>query len=130
MLRAVRFATLTAIAGLGLATTAVAQGGESGFQDNCAACHGPEGKGVPGAFPALAGDPFVTGDPDAVVSVVLKGRAGMPSFKDDLKDPDIADILTYVRGAWGNKAGAVTPPQVAAQRAKLSASAQHGLQAH
>jgi mono/diheme cytochrome c family protein len=130
MLRSLPRLILIALAVSSLATVSAAQSGEAAYLDNCSTCHQADGKGVEGAFPALAGDPFVTGDPDAVVGVVLKGRGGMPSFKDDLKDPDIAAILTYVRGAWGAKAAAVTPAQVAAQRAKLAASAQHGLQAH
>lgn len=112
------------------AQTTPAATGESLFQDNCSACHQANGQGVKGAFPALAGDPFVTGDPNAVIGVVLKGRGGMPTFKDDLKDPDIAAILTYVRGAWGNKASAVTPAQVAAGRASTGTGPTHGLQAH
>jgi cytochrome c6 len=120
----------SSLATAGVAQTGGAQTGEAAYQDNCSACHQADGKGVQGAFPALAGDPFVIGDPNAVVGVVLKGRAGMPSFKDDLKDPDIAAILTYVRAAWSNKAAAVTPAQVAAQRAKLAAGPPAGLQAH
>lgn len=125
-----RLIIAAALTFLGLAGAASAQTGESLFGDNCSACHQVNGQGVQGAFPALAGDPFVTGDADAVIGVVLKGRGGMPTFKDDLKDPDIAAILTYVRGAWGNKAAAVTPAQVTAGRAKIGASTQRGLQAH
>jgi mono/diheme cytochrome c family protein len=112
------------------APTQPAATGESLFLDNCSACHQANGQGVKGAFPALAGDPFVTGDPDALIGVVLKGRGGMPTFKDDLNDADIALVLSYIRGAWGNKAPAVTPAQVAAGRAKSGASQPHGLQAH
>ena len=125
-----RLTIIAALALSSLAGAASAQTGESLFGDNCSACHQANGQGVQGAFPALAGDPFVTGDPDALVGVVLKGRGGMPTFKDDLKDADIAAVLTYVRGTWGNKAPAVTPAQVAAGRAKIGASAQRGLQAH
>ena len=76
------------------------------FAANCAACHQPEGQGIPGAFPALAGDPFVVGDPKPVVLTLLNGRGGMPTFRDDLKDDQLAAIISYVRASWGNKAPA------------------------
>jgi cytochrome c6 len=107
-----------------------AQTGASLFQDNCSACHQKAGEGVKGAFPALAGDKLVQGPADAAAAVVLSGRGGMPTFKDDLSDADIAAILTYVRSSWGNKAPPITPEIVAAARAKAGASASRGLQAH
>ena len=82
--------------------------GEQGFVDNCSACHQKTGVGIAGAFPALAGDTFVQGDPAIVAATVLNGRGGMPAFKDSLDDPTLAAILTYVRSAWGNKAGPMT----------------------
>lgn len=85
------------------------------FSQNCAACHQASGKGIPGAFPALAGDKFVTGNPALPIAVVLNGRAGMPAFRDDLNDAQIAAALTHVRASWGNKA----PPVTAAMVAKL-----------
>lgn len=86
------------------------------FTDNCAACHQEDGKGIEGAFPALAGDAFVLGDPKKPIHVVLEGRAGMPTFKADLTDAQIAAALTHVRTSWGNAAGAVTPEMVKALR--------------
>jgi len=119
---------------MGLASTASAQTdaptGQSLFIDNCSACHQANGAGVKGAFPALAGNPLVQGDASPLVGVVLKGRGGMPTFKDDLNDADIAAILTYARASWGNKAPAVAPRIVAEARAKLDANATHSLQAH
>ena len=90
--------------------------GEGLFTQNCSACHQITGKGIPGAFPALAGDPFVAGPPEAVVTVVLNGRGGMPTFGKDLSNEEIAKILSYVRSSWGNKASPVTPAIVAGVR--------------
>ncbi|WP_297509031.1 cytochrome c [uncultured Caulobacter sp.] len=124
------------VAGLALVMAALTPAiafadGKSLFLDNCSACHQPTGKGVPGAFPALAGSAFVQGDPKIVMTTVLNGRAGMPSFKDDLSDADLSAILTYVRSSWGNKAAAVKPADVAAARAAAKAVAKgRGLQAH
>jgi cytochrome c6 len=85
---------------------------EKSFTDNCSACHQPDGKGIPGAFPALAGDPFAVGPAEKPIGVVLNGRAGMPTFKDDLTDEQIAAALTYVRSSWGNNAAPVTAADV------------------
>ncbi|AZS20607.1 MULTISPECIES: cytochrome c [unclassified Caulobacter] len=127
-LAAPRLAALCLIAGL-VAPAVAAADGKSLYMDNCSACHQVTGKGVKGAFPALAGSPLVQGDPKIVASTVLNGRAGMPAFKDDLSDADLAAILTYVRSSWGNKAPALAPKQIAAARGGAK-TASRGLQAH
>ena len=102
--------------------------GEQGFIDNCAACHQKAGEGIPGAFPALAGDPLVLGDPTAVATTMLLGRGGMPAFKDGLSDAELADIATYVRGAWGNRAAPI--PAVTFAQVRSGPPPQTRLQAH
>ena len=111
-----RLFLLALTAGALMAGPSLAADGEHMFLQSCAACHKPTGLGVPGAFPALAGDKFVAGDPKDPLGRVLNGRGGMPSFANDLSDADIATILTYVRGAWGNKGKPVTAPMVTALR--------------
>ena len=119
------------LAASSISATALAATPSALFNDNCSACHQTSGKGVKGAFPALAGDPFVQGDAAPVLATVLAGRAGMPSFKDDLNDADLASLLTYVRTSWGNTGKPVTPADVAAARAKLKAGKKSAsLQAH
>ena len=98
------------------------------FATNCAACHGAEGAGVPGVFPALVGDPVVTAmDPSEHVTVVLHGRHGkaingvtyvaqMPAFASQLSDAEIADIVDHERTSWGNHAPTVTAKDVWAIR--------------
>jgi mono/diheme cytochrome c family protein len=93
--------------------------GKSLFAKNCAACHQPTGKGIPGAFPALAGNPFVQGSPGEVATVLLKGRGGMPDFSGSLDDGEIAQVLTYVRASWGNGGAPVTEQDVGSTRAAL-----------
>jgi mono/diheme cytochrome c family protein len=103
------------------AQTAGAQApdGKALFAKNCAACHQGTGKGIPGAFPALAGNGFVQGAPADVSTVLLKGRGGMPDFSSSLDDVEIAQVLSYVRSSWGNAAAPLSPDEVAAQRASL-----------
>lgn len=104
--------------------------GESVYANNCAACHQPTGAGI-GPFPALASNALVAGPPDALAITVLVGRGGMPAFKNEINDDDMASLLTFMRGAWGNKAAPVTPADVAAYRTMSSADAQpKDLQAH
>jgi mono/diheme cytochrome c family protein len=96
--------------------------GEALFNQTCIACHQAGGEGAQSdvaftGYPALAGNPLVTlEDPTVLVDTVLWGRAGMPSFRG-WSDEQVADVLTYVRQAWGNAAGPVDPAFVAERRA-------------
>jgi glucose/arabinose dehydrogenase/cytochrome c5 len=96
----------------------------------CAACHMPNGSGVPGMQPALAGSAVVAGDPVLLINVVLRGPAAvlpadrakfgnvMPPFGAVYNDADLASLLNYLRRNFAPAAPEVTPAQVAAQRAK------------
>jgi mono/diheme cytochrome c family protein len=86
------------------------------FAQNCAACHQPQGQGIKGAFPALAGDAFVQGDARTVASLLLHGRGGMPNFSDELSNAEIAAVLTHVRSSWGNAAPPISEATVAEVR--------------
>ncbi|MYM96893.1 c-type cytochrome [Duganella vulcania] len=90
--------------------------GKALFLKNCAACHQPTGKGIPGAFPALAGNKFVQGKGTDVASVLLKGRGGMPDFSDSLSDAEIATVLSFVRSSWGNQGAPLSESEVLALR--------------
>lgn len=97
--------------------------GKTAFAGTCAACHGPEGKGIPGVFPALDGSKVATGPVDEHIKTVLLGRhtgkysAQMPAFAAQLSDADIAAIITFERNDLGNKTGdIVQPSQVKALR--------------
>jgi cytochrome c oxidase subunit II len=92
--------------------------GEKVYQ-TCAACHGPQGLGVPGAFPALKGGKITTGPVDAHIDMVMKGKPGtaMQAFAAQLGDADIAAVVTYERNAFGNNTGdVVQPSQIKAKR--------------
>ena len=106
-------------AAIPLAAKAQGMDGKALFTKNCAACHLANGKGIPGAFPALAGNAFVSGPVAEVATVLLKGRGGMPDFSNSLGDDDITLILNYVRSSWGNKGALLAGPDVAATRDAL-----------
>lgn len=87
--------------------------------NNCAACHGPEGKGVPGQFPALAHDKIVNGPLNKHIQTVLFGvpNTAMPAWGTQLSDADIAAVVTYERNSFGNHTGdVVQPAQIKALR--------------
>ena len=97
--------------------------GKKSYAATCAACHGPEGKGIPGVFPALEGSKVATGPVDEHIKTVLHGRATgkfsaqMPAFAAQLNDTEAAAIVTFERNALGNKTGdVVQPSQVKALR--------------
>jgi len=106
----------------GLAPEDLFKQGREVFRNNCAQCHRANGEGLPGTFPALNQNPFVTGDPQPVIATVLNGRKGklgqMPTWKEKLNDREIAAAVTYIRHAWANRAPAVTPEMVQAIRGK------------
>jgi mono/diheme cytochrome c family protein len=115
------------------ATASVAADGGAVYQQNCAACHGAEGRGQPGSFPPLAGNSDLARDNGAFpAAVVLHGLEGpidvngstydstMPPF-DHLSDAEIAAVVNFIHGAWGHNATPspkITPQTAAAQRAK------------
>ena len=78
----------------------------------CVACHQANGKGVPGAFPALDGSPIATGPVDAHINRVMNGKPGtaMAAFKNQMNDVDLAAVITYERNSWGNHTGDVVQP--------------------
>ena len=86
--------------------------GETVYQANCSACHGPTGAGIPGAFPAMTGSAIVLGDPAGHIDIVVNGKAGtaMAAYKGQLNDVDIAAVLTYERNALGNSVGDTIQP--------------------
>jgi len=114
----------------GAASGGAASGGASAAAGaavyaQCAGCHGAAGAGVPGAFPPLAGNPVVSGDPKVVSHILLYGLNGkinvagkdyngmMPAWKGTLTNKQIADVLTYIRSSWGNTGAPITEADLA-----------------
>jgi cytochrome c oxidase subunit 2 len=92
--------------------------GEKVYAANCVACHQANGKGVPGAFPALDGSQMVNGPQDGQIAILLNGKNAMPGWKSALSDTEIAAVITYTRNNWSNKAedNIVQPAEVLAAR--------------
>ena len=104
------------------------------YAGKCAACHQATGAGLTGIFPPLAASPWVIGSEQRIVQILLHGIQGpldvlgttynglMPSWKM-LSDEELAAVATYVRGAFGNRASAITADLVAAERAATASRA-------
>jgi len=98
------------------------------YTDHCVQCHGEQGEGVPGIYPALAGSRAVTMRVSAnLVHLVLEGGFppstqgnprpyGMPPFATVLSTDEVAQLLSYVRGSWGNRGAPVSALDVARLR--------------
>jgi len=111
--------------------TVEGQRGAMVYLNNCAGCHRSSGAGWERTFPALSGNGVVNAqDPTSLIRIVLQGAAmpatadaptplAMPGFGWRLDDEDVAQLLTFVRAGWGNKASAVTSAQVASVRKAL-----------
>jgi len=109
----------------------MAERGAKLYEQHCAQCHGDKGEGVPGAYPPLAGSRAVMLPVTAnLVQVVLGGGFppattgnprpfGMPPFATLLSDDDVAAVISHIRSAWGNDAGAVSEFTVSQQRGSI-----------
>jgi mono/diheme cytochrome c family protein len=98
------------------------------YTDHCAACHGERGEGVPGAYPALAGNRAVALTPPAnLVHMVLRGGFlpttpgnprpyGMPPFATVLSDEEVGQVLSHLRASWGHRAAPVSTLEVSRYR--------------
>jgi cytochrome c oxidase subunit 2 len=81
--------------------------GERTYTAYCAACHQPNGEGLPGIFPALKGSSMALNDMPGHINIVLNGKAGtaMQAYAKQLSLKEIAAVITYERNAWGNNTG-------------------------
>jgi alcohol dehydrogenase (quinone), cytochrome c subunit len=104
------------------------------YLDNCAACHRPDGAGYERVFPSLAGNPVVEADnPLSLVTIVLQGsetprtlgtpaQFAMPSFAWRLSDQEVAQVVSFIRTSWGNRASPIAPKDVARVREQTGAA--------
>ncbi len=110
------------------------EAGQAVYNANCAACHQPDGKGLTGAFPPLAGADYLKAHtPQEIARLVLQGIVGeitvngvkfnnaMPA-QSHLSDAEIASVLNYVYASWGNPGAKLTAKEVTAIRGELQVS--------
>jgi mono/diheme cytochrome c family protein len=104
--------------------------GQKIHDNQCATCHQAAGEGVAGIYPAFAGNNAVTSAlATNAIRIVLNGGYppstkgnprpyGMPPFGQTLNDEEVAAVVSYIRNAWGNQAGMVSPNEVNRYRSR------------
>ena len=106
------------------------QRGELVYKSVCLTCHQADGGGVPRMNPPLIKTKWVLGDKTKLITLMLKGMNEPIEIEDEeyhnpmpphteLNDQQIADVLTFVRNSFGNKASMVTSSEVKSVRAKV-----------
>ena len=102
---------------------------------HCSTCHLPHGKGNGIIYPSLVNSPWVSGSEDRLIKLTLHGMWGpltlhgktydpargvppMTAFRNLLTDDELADVLTFVRNTWGNKAAPISAATVKRVRAE------------
>jgi mono/diheme cytochrome c family protein len=104
--------------------------GKKVYDQYCMPCHMQDGTGVPRLNPPLVKTSYVLGDKKTIIEIVIKGFDAQVEIEgeyyqnamaphDFLTDEQIADVATYVRNSFGNKASVVVPSDVKAVRAAL-----------
>jgi alcohol dehydrogenase (quinone), cytochrome c subunit len=103
---------------------AAADSGARTYMTYCQHCHGVDGRGYAPWLAPLAGNPNVLEpNPASLANVVLNGSGSlviggvpapypMPAYRGELDDQQIAEVLTFVRNSWNNRAPAVTSSEV------------------
>ena len=113
--------------------------GKVHYQVFCGGCHMPDGAGLAPLAPPLAGSEWVTGPPARPAAIALLGLEGpievagktyappdipplMPGLglSPELTDERLAELLTYIRNSWGNRAAPVRTATVAAVRKRFA----------
>ena len=107
--------------------------GKKIYGNNCASCHDSSGSGSPGKYPPLIGSEWVLGSKERLAALLLKGIEGplnvksvcytgniMPAQEAILSPEKMANLMTFLRGSWGNTAGPVTADEVTKAKGKFA----------
>lgn len=98
--------------------------GDRLYREHCADCHGADGAGKDGHFPALADSSAITGpDPANLIKLIQFGAAApvttrhaqpytMPPFAQQLSAPQVASLVNALRQRWGAPLRPVTADDV------------------
>lgn len=95
--------------------------GEELYTNYCASCHQPNGQGLSGAFPPLAGSEIVNDDdPTGMVNIIMYGYNAREEYGvmaaigqiNELTPEEVTAIMNHERRSWGNKGREVTVDEV------------------
>lgn len=108
--------------------------GKGIYSNNCAVCHGPGGEGLPGQFPPLKNSEFVIHGEQVPTAILLRGIAGplqvngkgyngvMNPLGAGMSAKQLAQLLSYIRNDWGNKASIIYDDQITEFKKTLTVS--------
>ena len=107
--------------------------GQAIYESLCLNCHQADGKGLSGVYPPIAKSDWVAGDPDILTEILIRGARGPTKVNGEsfdnimppsgLADQQIAQLLTYIRAHFGNRAAPVTAESVADVRETIAEDA-------
>lgn len=96
--------------------------GKKTYDNKCAACHRPNGKGITNAFPPLAQSDYLNNTPAKAIEAVIHGLSGKIKVNNitynsvmspiEMTDEEVANVLTYVYSQWGNNKTIITSDMV------------------
>ena len=104
--------------------------GKKVYNTYCLGCHMEDAMGVPRLNPPLAKSELLLNDKTKAIRIVLRGSEELKGDPDrdyknvmaalsTLSDQEIADVLTFARNSFGNKASKITASEVRSERVKL-----------
>lgn len=104
--------------------------GKAVYDKACLSCHMQNGLGVPRMSPSLSKSKYVLGTKTKMIRIVLRGSDEIPINEEsdftnpmapitNLTDQELADVLTFVRNSYGNKATVVTIGDVKYVKARM-----------
>ena len=98
------------------------------YNDFCVSCHLPNGKGVAGVFPPLAGADYLLNKRDESIKAVKYGQQGKITVNGKayyssmapmgLTDEEVADVMNYILNSWGNSSEKMVTAKAVAQLKK------------
>jgi mono/diheme cytochrome c family protein len=98
--------------------------GKALYATDCQGCHGEQGQGIANVGAALAASRLVNADPSVGMRILTAGKEGtiglMPPAGQTMSDEDLAAVLTFVRGSWGNPGAPLSPAEVKTLRARYA----------
>jgi mono/diheme cytochrome c family protein/glucose/arabinose dehydrogenase len=111
--------------------------GAAVFKSICQTCHGADGNGLQGMAPPLNKSEWVTGDKGALAAILVYGLSGPVQVKDklykapeimdempglgnskEISDQDIAEVMSFIRNAWNNRASEASTKDIDKVRRK------------
>jgi len=102
------------------------------YLTRCTACHQMDGGGIPRNCPPFQESPRLAGPSEELIRLMLLGKRGplerdrkiyngiMPSWRTDLNDEQIAEVLNYLLTTWSSQSRKISAEEVAKVRAETT----------